>query len=541
MGRGDKMNVEIDMVSIKYENKRIDLTDNPYQSLKNLEKYIDFITELCKEMYKNNNIIGKKEFENLLYYFFLYYLVNWDNIYHSNQLPYINWYKFKNSIDNILKNKKNIKLFLDYIYSNIEIFEEYLREIYNIKIKRKNKNILVDSVIKNYPGYLIYLVFLIRKILMNKKRNNEKFTILFSTDYDRYILNKRFFGRYLFNYRSFKQLIKDLGIDDLDYRVLYTKYNPLNLKDYISNFYKKEKNELFIEEILDLKIGLNLIFSINKTYRKDIDFDIGKEDFNKYFIYKMFKIFVRHKLPFILWIYLSVKTFIKNTNIEVFIGDSEKSFMSHIFNLYKINEDKIKTVALSHELINKNYSVIPISNKNKLMLDLKLVWNKNIKKLLIQRYNYPPEKVLVFPDPRFLYWKSMPKKEKTILLISQGSPIFYEQIFELSKERVLNNLIKEYKILFKPHPGEYYIKKPYIEKLKDLKNVEVINNLNFIPEYAVTVTSTLGYELLNAGSKVYFIDERAKDVYLMDNELFKKIYRKNLKEVFSEILNKCTL
>jgi len=532
------MNVEIDIVSIKYENKRIDLIGNPYQALKDLEKYLDFITELCKGICKNNNLIKKKkEFENLLYYSFLYYLVNWDNIYHSNQVPYINWYNFKNNIDSILKNKENIELFLDYRYMNIEIFEEYLREIYNINIKRKNKNILIDSVIKNYQGYLIYIIFLIRKILMNKNNNNEKFTVLFSTDYDRYFLNKRFFSRHLFNYEPFKQLISDLGIEDLDYKILYTKYNPFNLKEYISNFYKKDKNEVFIEEILDLKIGLNLMSNINKIYRKDIDFNIGKEDFNKYFIYRMFKIFVKHKLPFILWIYLSVKTFIKNTNIEVFIGDSEKSFIFHIFNIYKINENKIKTVAFSHELINKNYAVIPVSNKNKLIPDLKLVWNENIKKLLIQKYNYPPEKVLVFPDPRFLYWQSMPKKEKTILLISQGSPIFYEQIFELSKEGVLNNLTKRYNVLFKPHPGEYPTTKYYIKKLKDLKNIEVINNLNFIPEYSITMTSTLGYELLNAGSKVYFIDERAKDVFLIDSELFKRIYRKNLKEVFSEILN----
>ncbi|GBF35777.1 hypothetical protein [Methanofervidicoccus abyssi] len=91
------MNVEIDIFSIKYENKRIDLIGNPYQALKDLEKYLDFITEVCKGICKNNNLI-KKEFENLLYYSFLYYLVNWDNIYHSNQVPYINWYNFKNNI-----------------------------------------------------------------------------------------------------------------------------------------------------------------------------------------------------------------------------------------------------------------------------------------------------------------------------------------------------------------------------------------------------------------------------------------------------------
>ncbi|WP_150131692.1 hypothetical protein [Methanofervidicoccus sp. A16] len=534
MGGSDKMNVEVDIVSIKYKNERIDLTDNPYPSLKNLEKYLDLIIELCKGVYKNNNLIGRKEFENLLYYSFLYYLVNWDNIYHSNQVPYINWYNFKNSIDNILKNRESIEVFLDYKYLNIEIFEEYLKEIYSIKIKRKNKNILIDYFIKHYHGSLIYLMFLIRKMLMNKNIN-ENFSVLFSTDYNRYFLNKRFFGTHLFNYEPFKKLVRDLGIEDFNYKILYTKYNPFNLKDYLLNFYKKEKEELFIEEILDLKIGLNLILNINKIYRKNIDFNIEKEDFNKYFIYRMFKIFVKHKLPFILWIYLSVKEFIKNTNIKVFIGDSEKSFMSHIFNLYKINEGMIKTVVFSHELINKNYAVIPVSNKNRLIPDLKLVWNENIKKLLIQRYNYPPEKVLVFPDPRFLYWRGMPKREKTILLISQGSPIFYEQVFELSKEGVLNNL--GYKVLFKPHPGEYYISKSYIEKLKNLKGIKVIDNLNFIPEYAVTMTSTLGYELLNAGSKVYFIDEKAREIFLIDDKLFKKIYRRNLKEVFCEILD----
>jgi len=531
MGRSDKM-LEVGILSIKYKDKRVNLNTNSYPSLKNLEKHLDFIRELCKEVYRNNELIGKEEFENLLYYSFLYYLVNWDNIYHSNQIPYINWYNFRNSMDNILRDNKTVEILLDYKYLNIEIFEEYLKEAYGIKVKRKNKNILIDKIIGHYHGYLIYFMFLIRKILM-KGNNREEFTVLFSTDYDRYFHNKRFFGKHLFNYEPFKKLIRDLGVEELDYKVLYTKYNPFNFKDYLLNFYKKEEKELFIEEILDLKIGLDLVLSIDRIYKKDIDTHVGKDDIDRYFIYRMFKIFIKHKIPFILWIYLSFKRFIEKANIKVFIGDSEKSFMFHICNLYKISNGRIKTVAFSHELINRNYAVIPVSDKNKLIPDLKLVWNENIRKLLIQRYNYPPEKVLVFPDPRFLYWKEMPKKEKTILLISQGYPTFYEEIFKLSKEGVLDNL--KHRILFKPHPAEYPTNKFYIKRLKSLQGIEVIDDLDFIPEYAVTMTSTLGYELLNAGSKVYFIDKRAKDMFLMDENLFKKIYRKNLKEVFYEV------
>jgi len=65
------MNVEIDIVSIKYENKRIDLIGNPYQALKDLEKYLDFITELCKGICKNNNLIKKKNLK--IYYITLFY------------------------------------------------------------------------------------------------------------------------------------------------------------------------------------------------------------------------------------------------------------------------------------------------------------------------------------------------------------------------------------------------------------------------------------------------------------------------------------
>ena len=66
------MNVEIDIFSIKYENKRIDLIGNPYQALKDLEKYLDFITELCKGICKNNNLIEKKK-NSKIYYITLFY------------------------------------------------------------------------------------------------------------------------------------------------------------------------------------------------------------------------------------------------------------------------------------------------------------------------------------------------------------------------------------------------------------------------------------------------------------------------------------
>jgi hypothetical protein len=216
--------------------------------------------------------------------------------------------------------------------------------------------------------------------------------------------------------------------------------------------------------------------------------------------------------------------------------------MFYIYNIYAQWENDIKTIAFSHEVINNNYIHIPISKKYNCIPNYKLVWNENIKKLLINKYNFPDDKVMIFPDPRFLYWKKYPKKEKTILFVSQGYTQFYKDIFNTFKDKeLIDALIKNgYSFYFKPHPGEY-LNDYSIEQLNRLKSsikkIQIINELDFIPEYSIGMFSTMIYELLNAGSKVYILDELAKDVYMMKDDEFKRYFRTNLKEIFFEILD----
>ncbi|CAB3290111.1 conserved protein of unknown function [Methanocaldococcus lauensis] len=535
------MIVEIDNLNfIKIDKKEIiKLFYNIYQPLKKLEYYLDYIKDLVSKSYKDNKFIKKDEFEHLLYNIFLYYLINWDNLYHTNQIPFCNWYNFKEIIDSILNSENDVSFIINQKYINTDYFKRYLENFTN-NIKIKNKNIIADYIMENFQGNLIMLYFLIRKMIMNRK-SYYKSNILFITDYDRYYGNNRFFGDHLFESEDFKKLLEELNINMnlTNYSILFTKYNYTNLLKYIKDYHKKPSNYLFIEDILNLELGFKILLNSSKIYKK-VKLNDDNNDEHKKFIHEMFNIFLKHKLPFILWFYLSIKDYILKNNIKYIFGDSEKNFIFYLYNIYALWAKNIKTIAFSHEIINHNYIFIPVSKKFNCIPNYKLVWNDNVKKLLINKYNFPNNRVLVFPDPRFLYWKEFPKKEKTILFVSQGYPKFYEDIIStFMDKKLINTLIKNgYSFYFKPHPGEYNSKRSIknINKLKNIKEIKIIDNLDFIPEYTIGMSSTMIYELLNAGSNAYFLDECAKDMFMIDNDVFKKYFRKNIKEILNEIL-----
>ncbi len=84
----------------------------------------------------------------------------------------------------------------------------------------------------------------------------------------------------------------------------------------------------------------------------------------------------------------------------------------------KIENNNLKTLAFSHEVITEqDYFYIPLSNKYDDTPDCKFVWNEGVKNLMITKYNYPPNKIVECPDPRFLKWKSKKfKKSLNIVL-----------------------------------------------------------------------------------------------------------------------------
>lgn len=114
---------------IRINEKEIKLFYNTYPPLKKLECYLDFIKELVSNSYKNNKFIKKDEFEHLVYNTFLYFLINWDNLYHTNQMPFYIWYNFKERVDDILKSEKDITFILNQKYVNIDYFGKYLKNL----------------------------------------------------------------------------------------------------------------------------------------------------------------------------------------------------------------------------------------------------------------------------------------------------------------------------------------------------------------------------------------------------------------------------
>jgi hypothetical protein len=167
---------------------------------------------------------------------------------------------------------------------------------------------------------------------------------------------------------------------------------------------------------------------------------------------------------------------------------------------------KTKLIVMSNEIISDIYGALPITDQCKRpSFDIKFVYNDEAKKILVERFKYPAQKLIVFPDPRFLEGTLAKRKiEDKILLISQTFSSFYR--FTNNFNRLFKNteLSNRFDLVFKPHPHEPVNPEKLIDKdvtyLKEKK-------LSFTPKYAINASSTLGLELLFQGSVVFFLDK----------------------------------
>jgi len=540
----------IDKVYLKKGNIKVRFTHDVYPAFCKLNDYLDFIKQLVENTHNiyQNCGIRDEEFKTFVYYMFIYFLLHWDNINYSIQTQWCSWINFKVNINKYLK--ENDIIILDYI-RNIEMYEKYIRKNFNNKIEVYNKNKLKSIFLKNYNGLLIYLYFLIRAIIKNFIRKppllKNKICVMI-TDYDRYYFSKGFFNEELFNDEEFGDIMQslfDISINKENCIILYTKYNYSGLFSYINSLRVDDKS-LFIEDILNLKLGTKLL----KTHIKNNDSlnnlnEISYFDDNSEFLLEMYKDFLRNKLLFIVWIYLSIKEFFsKNKNIYLVVGDSEKNFLFYIINLFKkIENNNLKTLAFSHEVITEqDYFYMPLSNNYDDTPDYKFVWNNDVKNLLITKYNYPPNKIVVFPDPRFLKWKSKKFKKNTLLIVSQGYLEFYNELLDiLTNSNIIDDLINMgISIYLKPHPAEYLNieNKKYLDTIKSKfgHKINIIDVLNFIPEYAIGKDSTLLYELYINGTNVYFIS--ANNLFMIDEAIYKKINKSSIYDTLLEIKSK---
>jgi hypothetical protein len=538
--------VIIDKVYLKKYDIEVRFTHNVYHAFCNLNDYLDFIKQLVentRNIYQNYGM-RDEEFKIFLYYMFIYFLLHWDNISYSIQTQWCSWINFKVNINKYLK--ENDVVILDRI-RNIEVYEKYIQKNFNNKVKTDNKNKPWSIFLKNYNGQVIYLYFLIRTIIKNFIRKtpslNNKICLMM-TDYDRYYFSKGFFSEELFNNKKFNEIIQsssNIEINKENCTVIYTKYNYGGLFDYINSL-KEDNKSLFIEDILHPKLGKKLLItSIRNNLLSNLN-NISHYDDNSEFLLEMYKDFLRNKVPYVIWIYLSLKEFFnKNKNIHLAIGDSEKNFLFYILNLFKkIENNNLKTLAFSHEVITEQgYFYIPLSNKYDDTPDCKFVWNEGVKNLMITKYNYPPNKIVECPDPRFLKWKSKKFKKNTILIVSQGYVEFYNELLSiLTNSSIINDLINMgIHIYLKPHPAEYLnnenIKHFDTIRLKFIHKISIIDDLNFMPEYAIGKDSTLLYELYLNKTNVYFIS--ANNLFMIDEAIYKNINKSSIYDALLDI------
>ncbi len=531
--------VIIEKAYFRKGGKEIRLTKNVYGSFKLLKNYLPFIKELVEktevdaEKYK----LKRSELNKFIYYMYIYFLLHWDMINPSKQTQWCNWINLKNLLEKDIK--KNDVIILDYS-KNIAFYEEYIKKNFSNKIITKNKRLL--NLLNRILGFGILTSFLLRGLLQKifrRKMNLKNKKILMITNYDRYYSSNGFFNKYLLEDKDFsKQIRKLFGEDIKRFIRLYAKYGMINI-EYLKELSKDHQN-LFLEDLLNLKAGFKILISKKPKIntRKLLS---AEEDWDKRFLTEMYEDFLTNKFKFSIWIFLSIEKFLTdNQNITLIIGDSEKNFLFYIINLYKkIKDPKIRTLALSHEVITKDYFYTPINELFDDTPDYKFVWSKSIKKLLIEKFNYPKRKLKVFIDPRFLKWKYFPYKKNSILIVSQGYISFYHSLINvLNKSSVINKIINMGgKIYLKPHPAELSREEP-LKLINLIKNkykdkVEIITNLDFVPQFAIGKNSTLLYELYINGSTTFFIN--SENTFSIEKKEFKKLSKKSLESAFLEI------
>ena len=157
-------------------------------------------------------------------------------------------------------------------------------------------------------------------------------------------------------------------------------------------------------------------------------------------------------------------------------------------------------------------------------------WNNNMR--------HPSNKITI-GNPYFVSKLEEYKKiknlklhtKKVILIVSQGTitKTFVELTEELSKK--LND--KEYKIIYKLHPGEVPFKERY-ESLYALSNVEIsesddIYHLFFYSDYIVGCYSTVMYEALGFKKPIFILDNQWSREYIPEGIGF---WFKNVDELY---------
>lgn len=486
-----------------------------------LENYSDFITNLFLKVDFSSSNKSSEEIRYVLHNTFIYFLLNGNNLQHSRITSWPYWKIFLNKV----KNKKEI--ILDYSQGNIDFYMKYLTSNQpKTKFHTINKNETKQFFLDKFGTSFILSYFIFRKTILF--RRNKNISNVYLTNYDRYYENNSFFNSNMLNSKEYLKLLKEINLKNEKKNILFIKYGPKNIRNYIFKAFS-DKNNLFLEDVLKFKhlssYFFKSIFVRNDYILKDKSIMFTNPD--EEFIYNSFQDFMEKDSHIILAIYYSSKEFINQNNFKYFAADSEKNYLFSLFHLAKsFNNKKIKSLAFTHEMINKYYIFLPLSKQYNYFPDYKFVWSDRVKFFLSQNYNIPSKNLKVFEDPRWFNWRKYKLKKKSVLIISQDLENFYNNLFLFldNNEPELEILIsKGYIIYFKAHPSEVHGENTKFMKLKTKysKYFTIIEKLDFIPEYSISDSSTLSLELIGAGSKGYFTCK--ENYFLLDDNFFDKM------------------
>ncbi len=222
----------------------------------------------------------------------------------------------------------------------------------------------------------------------------------------------------------------------------------------------------------------------------------------------------------------------------------------------------IPTIGLQHGILYENYADYAhneISSnyepKKYLIPDLTLVFGEYYKKIMVEKWNYPPKNIKIFKHPSFYNFDNFNSIKKEDLLnhygIKNSKIILVPLSFRLETSsidnpdllllnKLLNQLDEKFTVLIRPHPGD---SKNSSLKLKELyPNVHfIISNTSLFEDLilcdtVITTISTVGIDAIPFKKNIIFVSvgnntpEFLKDIqdYAIDCNLAIKCSLDNL-------------
>lgn len=207
----------------------------------------------------------------------------------------------------------------------------------------------------------------------------------------------------------------------------------------------------------------------------------------------------------------------KNVKAKALVCFSDMQPIESLFSIY-FKSRGIKTVTLQHGLYvyYKDYKTINSINYLSQSSDYFLSWGRNTSTLI--KHSNPEAEIFICGKPNIRKTKENQLTGNKTTLVVLDQPIFRKQNFELIE--IAFNISKriESDIFFKFHPGINGDEKNlYFKKYPKIKEQEDINK----PEYILGHTSTLIFEALALGKKVFQYQTNIPSIQIDESLKFK--------------------